>query len=1269
LRSHPTINGWLRFFVVILSLPFLKLTASAKIRLLLALLFASLLLTAIVVQKTYTSKNNLLQTAQSLEKNLHHKEQIVWDVINDAKGFQNLKTLDTNDNAALKAIQDFTTDEGIWLITAKKGKLAFWSGVKIIPEWHNKISEGFSFIRTANGYYDAIKKTQGDFYAIFFIPVKANYPFQNQYLVNTFNKNLLTDNNIEIAAFYDKNIYEVNSITGKYLFSVKVNDHLVSHRFFYFEVGVWTLAFIVLCLLVHNCCNYIALKGYPYLAFMLLGLFIILIRILNIFYGWPDFVYRPTLFAPHMFNDGNLYPSFGDFCINILAASWFVCFVYRFRDKLTGTIQNKAKGYAVVAGSVLLLIIVSTSLLSLFYRLVIHSTINFDVNNVLSLSIYSFLGILMLCFAFLIFYVLAEICLTLCSRTSVPINHQAGILLFGMVVATIISAITQKEFTLFYAFWAIWVLIRGYAYNYSQGRLNSGALVSIILVCAVVASTKLSHFQSIKEVKIREDYLNRLATADDPQADEVFNRVEQFIQKDETVRNYMADSVYNNDYLKNYLQKLYFPALSKYSTDVLLYDANDQPLPPGNNFDLSVFKDMVVLTATKVSHYFYRTTSSFGVSNYFALIPLSNGDNKAGTLVIQLKSRKSQAENTYPDLLVEDTGSGSTDEYRDYSYAFYTDNRLQLQHGNYDYSLFNTEFKGTKLKDYVFRKTSASTSSGIDLWTSYSHLIYRLSPRDVLVVTKKQSLVLYIITSVTFFFIVFLGFSVLVILTRWLWTRIRILYIENNYFHWRLKLNFDNILYKTRIQFSIVFAVVITLVLVGIITYFSLAQQYSEQQDNTIIDRVGHIGQAFTTKAGFGEDLSNPGPEFNTRFNNFANTYAADLTLFAPDGTEIISTQPKIYDDGLIAKRINGRAFISLNKQHKSVWVNNETIGQLNYKAGYATIESKNKVLGYLELPYFSNDVDYRSRLSSVLNAMINVYALIFIAIGLLAIIIARQITTPLSIIQQSLSKTIYGQKNEPIKWNRRDEIGTLVAEYNTMISTLEQSAQKLAQSERESAWREMAKQVAHEIKNPLTPLKLGLQLLEKSWRDKDPKFDQKFERFSKSFVEQIESLSSIASEFSAFAKMPETRIERLNVFEVLTQAVVVFKQMDNIRISFQAPEQPFTISADRDQLLRCFNNLLKNAIEAIPQGQQGLIEISSLITNKNILLSIKDNGNGIPENLREKIFEPNFTTKSSGTGLGLAFVKNSIENAGGKVWFETAIGKGTTFYISLPEA
>jgi two-component system, NtrC family, nitrogen regulation sensor histidine kinase NtrY len=150
---------------------------------------------------------------------------------------------------------------------------------------------------------------------------------------------------------------------------------------------------------------------------------------------------------------------------------------------------------------------------------------------------------------------------------------------------------------------------------------------------------------------------------------------------------------------------------------------------------------------------------------------------------------------------------------------------------------------------------------------------------------------------------------------------------------------------------------------------------------------------------------------------------------------------------------------------------------------------------------------------------------------------------------------------------------------------------------------------------------------------------------------------------------MPDTHLERINIFDMLNQAVVIFVQMDNIKINFQQPEAPFYIRADRDQLLRCFNNLLKNAIEATQQRNPGIIDINYVISKNNILLSIKDNGNGIPEQMRDKIFEPNFTTKSSGTGLGLAFVKNSIENADGRVWFETIQGVGTTFYLSLPAA
>ena len=1236
----------------------------------LALLFASLLLTAIIVQNTYTPQKNLLQATQTLETNLHKKESIVGEFINNKANFDELKTLGFDEQAALKTIKLFTTDNSIWVNTYKGTELIFWTGPKVVPRFPNTIREGYSFIKEPNGYYETIKKSAGNFSVVFFIYIKSDYPVQNQYLQNAFAKNLFNDNNIDIADFADSNIHEVHASDGSYLFSVKLKPNEISHRFFYFEVTIWLLCGLVLFLLVHSICNYLAFRGHPYLSFFLLGAFIVFIRFINLHYTWPHLAHRPEIFDPHVYSASNMFPTLGDFCVNILCMTWFSAFVYRHRDKILRSVKNKISGYIIVVVSLTLLSLISTMLLKLFYGLVFHSSINFDVNNVLHLSRFSIVGVAMLCLSYLIFFLMAEIALTISNRLTIPFAHQIILLITVAAVSTLVASHYDSEFTIFYIIWAMVILIRGYSYRYEQGKLTLASLSMILLLASVLSAVKLNHFQSDKEKEIRINFVQQLQTPDDVTANALFKKIDGQIIADPVIRHYFTDSLHNGSYLKDYLQKKYFDGyLAKYEFKTYEFDDKGESLSSDKSFDLNVFRDMIKFESYyKESAHFYRNNGSFGVQKYSALLPVYAKDDHLGTIVIELQSKLLHGQNSFPELLI-DGKSQTNDVYNDYSYAFYADGKLLSQNGKYIYSLINNEFR-VGVREFLFKNTLNSEPSRFGLLNGYNHLIYRPSKRNLIVVSKEDDTIINTITSITFFFIVLLFFSVLCIISRWLWARLRIMYIKDTYLHWVFKINFDQILYKTRIQFSIVLAVAITLVLVGIITYISIIDQYNEQQENIISDKVSRISKALENSGlvytAFSDTVSD---DFKIKFDEIANTYSADLNLFNTDGVELASSQPKIYDYGLLCRRINGKAYIYLNKLQKSEYINTETIGALTYQAAYVPIKDSRRTLGYLELPYFSNESDYRTRVGSLLNAMINIYALIFIAIGLMAIIIARQITNPLNIIQLSLSKTIYGQKNEPIKWERNDEIGALITEYNNMIAALEQSAQKLAQSERESAWREMAKQVAHEIKNPLTPLKLGLQLLEKSWKDKDPKFDQKFERFSKSFVEQIESLSSIASEFSAFAKMPDTKIERIDIFEALTQAVTIFKQMEGVIIIFQPPDEPFFISADRDQLLRCFNNLLKNAIEASTPGKSCVIEISHLITSKNILLSIKDNGNGIPENLREKIFEPNFTTKSSGTGLGLAFVKNSIENAGGKVWFETSIGVGTTFYLSLPNA
>jgi len=235
------------------------------------------------------------------------------------------------------------------------------------------------------------------------------------------------------------------------------------------------------------------------------------------------------------------------------------------------------------------------------------------------------------------------------------------------------------------------------------------------------------------------------------------------------------------------------------------------------------------------------------------------------------------------------------------------------------------------------------------------------------------------------------------------------------------------------------------------------------------------------------------------------------------------------------------------------------------------------------------------------------------------------------------------------------------------MVIELERSVELLAKSERETAWREMAKQVAHEIKNPLTPMRLSVQQLQRAWDDKNEDFGQYLKRVSKTIIEQIDTLSSIASEFSNFAKMPVAKLENVDVGEILTKTVELFHGTENIEIELQKSDRELHILADAEQLNRVFINIIKNGIQSIPDERSGEISVVLYSKEDKAIIEISDNGKGIPEDVRQKMFKPNFTTKTSGMGLGLAIVQNILEQIEGEITYKTRVGHGTTFIISLP--
>jgi nitrogen fixation/metabolism regulation signal transduction histidine kinase len=376
----------------------------------------------------------------------------------------------------------------------------------------------------------------------------------------------------------------------------------------------------------------------------------------------------------------------------------------------------------------------------------------------------------------------------------------------------------------------------------------------------------------------------------------------------------------------------------------------------------------------------------------------------------------------------------------------------------------------------------------------------------------------------------------------------------------------------------------------------------------------------------------------------------------------------EIYDWGLVSPRMNIEAFSSLLVDKQSRFEHIERIGSLRYLSAYAVVKNKhNKPLAYLNVPYFTKQSAITQRVSSLVVAFINIYVLLIVIATLFGVFISNKVTKPLLILKEKIREMKLGNKNEKIVWESNDEIGGLINDYNRMVNELESSAQKLAASERDLAWREMAKQIAHEIKNPLTPMKLNIQLLNRAWDTNDEHFHDRLKRVSQTLVEQIDVLATTASEFSNFAHSPEIHNEDINISSIINQCLHLFSHYQGIEFSYiNNLATSTTIVGDKEKINRIIINILKNAVQSIPAGTLGRVVITSWEEQCWLCISVSDNGTGIQDDIKQKLFEPYFTTKTSGSGLGLAICKTLVTGMRGEIHFESTHGLGTTFTVKF---
>lgn len=482
-----------------------------------------------------------------------------------------------------------------------------------------------------------------------------------------------------------------------------------------------------------------------------------------------------------------------------------------------------------------------------------------------------------------------------------------------------------------------------------------------------------------------------------------------------------------------------------------------------------------------------------------------------------------------------------------------------------------------------------------------------------------------------------------------------------------------NLSLRTRIYLSMIALILFSFVTTGGIAAFRFNKQNQDYHENrlkrkerTVIETVSFlIGQNSTL-----ETPKNIDDLLTDYVTNVADITDLDINFFNYDGQLLVSSHTQYFDEGIFVYNLSDEIRQELLSGEDRI-VEEYKADTLSILSTYRAIWSSSPaptVVAFMNVPYFQTDEQLNNDLQGFLKTLAQVYGLFFILAAFFGYVISTYITKSLKTIGEKLKATSFEKTNVPVEWKSDDEIGQLIKEYNRMIGELESSAHKLAKSERETAWREMAKQVAHEIKNPLTPMKLNLQYLQKSFDEKTPDWEEKFKRSSASLIEQIDTLSSIASAFSNFAQMPRSNMAEINMRKILENVIGLFEKAENVKFNLRIDNsQDYLLNGDKDQLSRVINNLLKNAIQAIPETRAGEISVRLIKKGFQIIISVEDNGRGIPEEEFENIFVPNFTTKTTGMGLGLAMVKNIIENHNGKVWFTSVVNKGTTFYVSLP--
>ncbi len=1201
------------------------------------------------------NQNKIGNIRNKVENKIIYKERQVQKILENLQA----NTLKQNFEKSFSLFknQEFYNDQAYYFYYFENRQLKFWSSNLVpISEILDTAKLNNEIWELKNGVYgqkNVYLKSKNAYIVCLFL-IQNKYPYENLFLSNTFHKSFDVPDNLKLVITPSEN--PIKSQGGNYLFSVYKETQTISDVRSLINI---VLLFINLALILLSLDNYLKNKRISktnkYLFYILLSLCILIIRAVLFYFSIPDFIYNSQLFGPNYFASSKFLPSLGDLILNSVCF-FVIVFILFFRVKIYPINRFLKFNPKVFNTFIAILILLTTplifnSIVSLFYAVILNTNIQLATENIFKFQMLSYL-------VFFVFAsLLGSLFLIFLKVFIVAKNLFKNKMVFKIaisIIALIIGIYSFLEFKkIEFSILGIGIVFIIYYISSSYKKKKSSIILLLfILYASAFTSITINHFNGIKEEDNRMLIAMKIANEHDPIVEYRLREVIQEIPKDKTFCSLLRDVNKNEQTIIEYLLKEHLSTfIYRYKILITICSENQNLIVQPDNYEINCAqffnKKINTYGSFKTYENIWFMNYEPGTVSYLSMvkIPRQSEDslNRNYTIYIELDSKSYISDIGYPELLIDKKRSNINPDISNYSYARYIYDDLVSQYGKFFYS--------TNLSTYNIEKAEPKFFN----YNGYRHLIFKANDKETIIIGKKIPYFFEQLVPISLF-IIFYG---LIVFFLYLLFSVQ-----------PLVFSFSKLNFQAKLQFTMIIIILSSFLVICVMTVVYFVSLNVTKNQEIVTEKSHSILIQLEQQFHQVKEINSSNIElFNDLIQKLSGQFFIDINLFDRYGSLISSSRPQMFHQGLISSKINAEAFNELRAYKKTIFMHDETIGKQKYISSYMPFRNnKGVTLAYINLPYFAKQEDLNREISSFLIAFLSVYVLLTLIAISITVFFANYITRPLKLMSNKIGKIKLGGKNEKINWNSQDELGALIVEYNRMVGELDKSAELLASSERDYAWQEMAQQVAHEIKNPLTPMKLSIQYLQRAWDNKETDWDDRLKRFSQTLIEQIDALSAIATSFSDFAKMPKGEFNNEDLDETIKSVIALFGDY-NQQILFETDGLEFHfVNADKNQLIRVFNNLIKNAFQAIRDKSDGQIQIILKEIDGSFLLTIKDNGVGISDDLKHKIFSPNFTTKTGGMGLGLAMVKNIVKSMNSEIWFESEEGIGTTFFIKFPK-